>query len=112
MGSFYDAGPYGIYIFLLTTVVLGGAAAFVSGRALAQTWRPFLQLLTYCLLLGCAVRFIQYAIFQQPLLSASNYVIDFAVLYAMGVVGYKLTRRAQMEQQYGWRGTGTTGTSA
>jgi hypothetical protein len=36
----YEAGPQGLWIFLLATVALGGLAALATGRALAQTWRP------------------------------------------------------------------------
>src|SRR5437764_2789032 len=49
----FDPGP-----FLLVTVVLGGSAAFIAGRAVAQTWRPWWQGVAYMLILGAAVRFI------------------------------------------------------
>lgn len=98
----YDAGPYGLIIFLLTTVLLGGLAAFVAGRALAQTWRPFAQVVVYMVLLTCAVRFIHYAIFGEVLLSPRNYAVDFIVLFVLAGIGYRLTRRAQMMTQYGW----------
>jgi hypothetical protein len=105
----YDAGPYGLVIFLLTTVVLGGGAAIVAGRSLAQTWRPFAQVFIYMLLLACAVRFIHYAIFGEILMSARNYIVDFVVLFAFASLGYRMTRRGQMATQYGWirDGTGT-----
>jgi hypothetical protein len=101
-GWLYDAGPYGLVIFLLSTVLLGGLAALVAGRALAQTWRPFVQVAVYMLALACVVRFIHYAIFGEVLLSMRNYIIDFIVLFIFSAVGYKLTRRGQMITQYGW----------
>ena len=36
-----DAGPVGIFILL--TVILGGGTAFLTGRAIAGTWRPWWQ---------------------------------------------------------------------
>jgi hypothetical protein len=43
--------------FLLVTVILGGGAAWLSGRAIAQTWRPWWQGMLYMFILGGAVRF-------------------------------------------------------
>ena len=39
----------------LVTGVLGGGAAFLAGRATAQTWRPFWSLVVYMAMLGAAV---------------------------------------------------------
>jgi hypothetical protein len=103
-GWLYDAGPYGLFVFVLVTLVLGGLAAFVSGRALAQTWRPMSLIVIYMLLLAAGVRFVHFAVFAEPLLSARNYIVDFTILLSICIVGYKLTRGAQMEAQYGWRG--------
>lgn len=103
-GWLYEAGPYGLLIFVLVTLILGGSAAFVSGRALAQTWRPIGQTVIYMILLAAAVRFVHFAIFAEPLLSIRNYLVDFVVLISISLAGYKLTRGAQMDAQYGWRG--------
>ena len=46
------------WIFVLVTIVLGGGAAWLTGRAVAGTWRPAWQVFVYCLILGGAVRFI------------------------------------------------------
>lgn len=99
----YEAGPYGLLIFLLVTVGLGGAAAYVSGRATAQTWRPFWLIPLYMLLLGCCVRFIHYAIFGEVLLSVRNYIVDCIVLMACSWAGFMFERQMQMRIQYGWR---------
>ena len=37
-GFVYEEGSFGI--FLLVTIILGGGAAVLAGRAIAQTWRP------------------------------------------------------------------------
>jgi predicted permease len=98
----YDAGPNGHWIFLLVTVVLGGSAAFVSGKAIAETWRPFWQVIAYGLLLGLVVRFVHFALYEEVLLSLRNYIVDCAVLLALAILGYTLARRGQMATQYGW----------
>lgn len=95
-------GASSIWAFVIVTLILGGAAAFVSGRAIADTWRPVWQLAPYMLLLACAVRFVQFAVFGSALLSARSFRVDLAVLGVVSVTGYILTRRAQMARQYPW----------
>ena len=98
---FYDAGPNGLWVFLLVTVILGASTAFVSGQAIAQTWRPFWHALGYALVIGLAVRFIHFALFEELLVSLRNYVIDCAVLVAAASAGFTVARRYQMQLQYG-----------
>lgn len=98
---FYDSGPNGVWIFLLVSVIFGASTAFVSGQAIAQTWRPFWHALGYALVIGLAVRFIHFALFEEVLLSLRNYIIDCAVLGATASLGFVLARRRQMQQQYG-----------
>jgi hypothetical protein len=88
--------------FLLVTVFLGGGAAWLSGRAIAQTWRPWWSIIGYMLILGLAERFIHFALFSGTLLSPHFYVVDtgFALLFAS--LGFRLTRRQQMARQYGF----------
>ena len=52
---------------LFVTCLLGGGAAWATGRALADSWRPFGQAIVYLLLLGAAVRFAHFALFQGKL---------------------------------------------
>ena len=59
-------------------ILLGAAAAFASGRAIAQTWRPYWQLPLYMLLLAAVTRFCHFALFEATLLDAQGYVIDLA----------------------------------
>ncbi len=98
----YEAGANGAWIFLLLTVLLGGAAAFVTGRVIAETWRPFWQLPVYILLIACAVRFFHFALFEEKLLSVRNLVVDVLVLIVAGTAGHWLARGRQMAEQYGW----------
>jgi hypothetical protein len=90
------------WIFFFLTVVFGGGAAFLAGRALAQKWRPVWQAVVYMLLLGLAVRFFHYALFEETLLSPYYFAIDSVVLIAIGLLGYRLKRVSQMTTQYGW----------
>ena len=54
----YDSsGDNACWIFLLVTVAMGGGAAYLSGKAIAQTWRPFWHVPLYMLPLAAAVRF-------------------------------------------------------
>jgi hypothetical protein len=96
----YDTGNG--WVFLLVTVMMGGAAAFLSGRAVAQTWRPYWLILIYTLPIAAAVRFFHYALFAEPLLSLQNYLVDAALVLAAASLGYRLLRSRQMALQYHW----------
>ena len=54
---------------VLVTGLIGGGAAWLAGRAIAQTWRPFWHVVVYMALLGAAVRFVHFALFEATLLS-------------------------------------------
>ncbi len=89
-------------VFLLVTVVLGGGAAWLTGRAIAQTWRPRWQVFAYALFLGAAVRFIHFSLFDGTLLSLHYYLIDSAICMGGGLVSFRVARAAQMVAQYRW----------
>ena len=99
MGIIYETG-FGV--FLLVTVVLGGGTAFSSGRAVALTWKPPLHMVTYCLLLAAAARFIHFSLFGGTLLSPHYFLVDLIVLLVFAALGFRLTRARQMAGQYGW----------
>jgi hypothetical protein len=99
-GFFYEEGSAGV--FLLVSVLLGGGAAALAGRAIAQTWRPWWQIVAYMLILGGAVRFIHFALFGGTLLSLHYYAVDSAVCFACGCLGFRAARAAQMVRQYRW----------
>ena len=96
----YDTGNG--WVFLLVTVIMGGSAAFLTGRAIAHTWRPFWHIPLYVIPLAGTVRFFHYALFHEPMLSLQNYVVDFSVLLASALLGYRALRARQMAQQYHW----------
>jgi hypothetical protein len=93
---------HSIVVFLLVSVAMGGGCAWLAGRAVAATWRPWWQVALYMTMLGAVVRFIHFALFESPLLSWSGYAGDLAVCLAFGLVGFRLTRVAQMTSRYGW----------
>ena len=108
METIYLTGPNGLAVFALVTVILGGAASWATGRAIAMTWKPLWQLFLYAALLTFAVRFIHYALFQQPFLEPGNVVIDDLVLTAIAFIGYRMMRAWQMQNQYPWAYSQTT----
>ena len=55
-------------IFILVSVIMGGGGAWLAGRAIAATWRPWWQIAVYMLILAAAVRFIHFALFEGTLL--------------------------------------------
>jgi uncharacterized membrane protein len=91
-----------IWLFLLITVIIGGWAAWMTGRAMALTWRPFWQLVAYLLILAGAVRFIHFALFEGTLLSLRYYLVDAVVILIIGALGFRYTRARQMTTQYRW----------
>jgi predicted permease len=89
-------------VFFLVTVFLGGGAAWLTGRAAAETWRPLWQVLAYAMILAFAVRFIHFSLFDGTLLSLHFYLVDAAVCLVIGVLGFRVARARQMISQYRW----------
>jgi len=89
-------------IFIGVTVILVGFAAQATGRALAATWRSAYWVAPYAALLGLLDRFIGWALFNGNLLSPAGYILDTAVLAAIALVAYRITRAARMVRQYPW----------
>ena len=100
--NLYQGGENGLWTFLLVTILMGGLAAYASGKAIAQTWRPFWHVPLYMLALAAVVRFCHFALFEEPLLSLRSYAVDFAIAFASSSLGYRLVRARQMAVQYGW----------
>jgi hypothetical protein len=92
----------GFWVFILLTVVIGGAAAIASGRALAKTWSPAWSLIPGMIVLSCAVRFLHFALYQEDLLSIQFYIVTLAILFIAGFCGYRSMRATQMATQYSW----------
>jgi hypothetical protein len=88
--------------FPLVTVGMGGLAALMSGRVMAQTWRPFWQVPLYMLVLAVAIRFCHFALFEEPFLSLPSYLTDFLTAFLVASLGYRRVRARQMCTQYDW----------
>jgi len=86
--------------FFFVTVLLAGAAAYLTGRAIARAWQSDLQLAAYIVLLAAATRFIHFALFSGTLLTLHYYLIDLAVLLVIAFLGKRITRARQMSTQY------------
>ena len=89
-------------VFIGLTVILFGGCAFMTGQALAATWRPWWQVMPYALLLGAADRFLGYALFGGELLSLGGWLLDSAVLVTIGLLAYRRTQVRRMADQYPW----------
>jgi hypothetical protein len=101
----YEEGSFGV--FFLVTIAMGGGAAWLSGRAIAATWRPWWHIVGYMLILAAAVRFIHFALFDGTLLSLHYYLVDGAVCLLFGFLGFQITRARQMATQYRFLNTRT-----
>ena len=95
-----EEGSFGI--FFLVSILLGGGAAWLAGRAIAATWRPWWHVTPYMLVLALAVRFLHFALFDAKLLSLRYYLVDLAVCLGFGYLGFRLMRVSQMVIRYGW----------
>src|SRR5262245_65777037 len=86
-GILYEEDYVGL--FLLVTVVMGGGAAWLAGRAIAATWRPWWHVALYMLILGAGVRFIHFAPFAGTLLSPTFQSVDDVVCRNSGFLGFR-----------------------
>jgi hypothetical protein len=103
MGLFLEhEGTVGIVQFAVFTLLLGGGAAFLAGRALAIGWKPVGLLVFYMVIFTCGLRFLDYALFQSNMISPIYFVSHGLVVLACALLGYRLTRVGQMVNQYPW----------
>ena len=87
---------------LLVTGILGGGAAWLTGRACGETWRPVGQVIFYAVLLAAVVRFFHFALFEGELLALPSFLADAAYLTAVGCLSWRITRTTRMVTQYKW----------
>jgi hypothetical protein len=87
---------------VMVTGLIGGGAAWLAGRAIARTWRPIGHVIVYMLLLGAAVRFVHFALFEGDLLALPSYLADTLYLIVAGTLSWRITRTNQMVTQYDW----------
>jgi len=89
-------------VFLGLTVVLFGAAAWMTGQALGTNWRPAWQILPYGALLAVGSRFFDWALFQGDIASLPGYCLAAAVLVLLAWGSFRASRARRMVAQYPW----------
>ena len=77
-------------------------AAYMTGQAMANTWRPAWQAAIYGAMLGLVDRFLVFALYEGELLSIDGYLIDAAILIAFAWSAFRLTQVHRMVSQYPW----------
>ena len=87
---------------VLVTGLIGGGAAWLSGRAIAAAWGGPSRVVVTALLLGAAARFFHYALFQGELLSVPSFACDTLIFLIVGLVSWRTTQVSQMVRQYPW----------
>ena len=92
-----QSGPF----FAMTVIVFGGAA-LLTGRALAQSWRPAWQILPAAALLATGDRCLLYALFGAEPAPLAGCSMAAAILAAIAAVAYYFTRARKMVRQYPW----------
>jgi hypothetical protein len=88
--------------FIGVSLVLFGFAAFLMGQAIAETWRPAWQNVTYGLILAIGNHFIDCALFEKNWLSLMHYLVDAVVIIAIALFAHRITLARKMVQQYPW----------
>lgn len=99
-GLIWEPGEF--WDFLFIAVILGGAAAVATGRAIAQTWRPLWMAMVYAAPLAGFVRFLQFALFGGTLSSLHYLLVTYAILAGLAWLGFRMARAGQMVEQYSW----------
>ena len=89
-------------LFLILTVAIMGGAGWLTGQAVAAAWRPLWQAIAGCIALGLADRFLVFALFGGDLLSAGGFLLDTAVIVAIGLAAWRMTLVRKMVTQYPW----------
>ena len=83
-------------------VILVGGAAFMTGQAVASTWRPPRHVVFYGLLLAATARFLTWSLFHGVLLSPTGYVVDAVLLTGIALFAHRITHVRKMVGQYPW----------
>ena len=100
MPQLYADGSFLHVLFL--TFVLGCGCAWAAGRAIAQSWRPAWIAACALVLMSFALRFLHFALFQEPLLEPVTWLFETVCLMAVGLTSWRHARAAMMVRQYYW----------
>jgi site-specific recombinase len=90
-------------VFIGLTVIITGGAAILTGKALAENWKPAWQVALACLGLALANRFLVYALFGGELLSLSGFLAGYVVITVMALAVHRITKVHRAVSQYPWR---------
>ena len=82
--------------------MIGGVLAWQAGRAIASTWRNFIFVPIYMVVLAAGVRFLHYALVGEDLLDTRYYIVALVVTCLAAAYGYRSRRSEQMTTQYSW----------
>jgi hypothetical protein len=87
---------------IFITFIVGCGCAWQAGRAIALTWRPAYVVVGAMLLMGFAVRFFHFALFEEVLFAPLSYLFETACLMVVALTAWRATRARQMVRQYYW----------
>ena len=90
-------------VFIGLTVIISGGAAIMTGRALADGWKPAWMVVAACFGLALGDRFLVYALFEGELLSLSGFLTHGVVILALALLAWRITAVHKMVNQYPWR---------
>ena len=97
-GILYEEASLGT--FLLVTLIMGGAAGWLSGRAIALNWQARWTLIPAAIGCGLGIRFIHFALFGATFVAPQYFMVDTIFILAAALVGYRVARQRQMARQY------------
>jgi hypothetical protein len=101
-GLFFESDTGVRYVLRFLVVLIGFWTAWRTGKAVAEGWNGISTVVGYTLLLGVAMRFMHYALFQGPFISPFYYVLDVVLLLIFSIAGFRIRRTRQMVQNYYW----------
>lgn len=96
------SGDAGFPLLLGIGTALAVGAAWLTGQAIAESWRPAWQVLPSAILLTLADRFLAYALFAGSLLSGRAALVTLVVVLALALAAYRLRQVKKMVSQYPW----------
>ncbi len=101
-GLFFETDTTVRYFLRGFVLLLGFWTAWRAGKAAAEGWNGYREVVIYAVLLAAAMQFLHYALFAGPLVNAFYYVLDLVLLLAFALAGFRLRRTRQMVQNYYW----------
>jgi hypothetical protein len=90
------------WVWVVLTVILGGGASFLAGRAIAGGWQPIGRVIASMIPMGIAIRFLHFALFGGQLTSLHYLIVDTLVMIGAALLGYQMTKASKMVSQYPW----------